>query len=82
MSPLLETKLRAPGRTDTLIDRSRLREHLDRRGRAPLTLVSAPAGFGKTTAITEWLGSSAMERSVVAWVSLDERDNDPVTYWS
>ncbi len=44
-----------------------------------LTLVSAPAGYGKTTLLSEWLGGSRQEAS---WVTLDKRDNDPVQYWS
>ncbi len=49
---------------------------------AKLILVSAPAGFGKTTLITESLGSVADSGAAVAWLSLDERDNDPVVFWS
>jgi len=48
-----------------------------------LTLVSAPAGFGKSTLITEWLGASGNDKSLplaVGWVSLDENDNDPVRF--
>ena len=44
-----------------------------------LTLVSAPAGFGKTTLVTEWL--SRLEHPV-AWLSLDEEDNDPARFLS
>jgi LuxR family maltose regulon positive regulatory protein len=51
-------------------------------GEATLTLVSAPAGFGKTTLLTEWLAEwlETGERSA-AWLSLDERDNDPALFW-
>jgi LuxR family transcriptional regulator, maltose regulon positive regulatory protein len=44
-------------------------------------LVSAPAGFGKTTLLTQWL-ADIRRQQVVAWVSLDERDNDAATYWT
>ena len=44
-----------------------------------LTLVSAPAGFGKTTLLSEWV--AGIERPV-AWVSLDEGDNDPARFWA
>jgi hypothetical protein len=43
-------------------------------------LVSAPAGFGKTTLVTEWLAEAGP--AAVAWVSLDERDNEPATFWT
>jgi len=83
--PLLETKLHAPRRRRTLVSRPRLSERLSRGGESALTLVSAPAGFGKTTVLTEWLAewlaaAPAGERSV-AWLSLDERDNDPALFW-
>jgi LuxR family maltose regulon positive regulatory protein len=44
--------------------------------------VSAPAGFGKTTLLTEWFGSSTEQESSTAWLSLDGRDNDPALFWS
>ncbi|MDN5750431.1 MAG: hypothetical protein L0H64_18280, partial [Pseudonocardia sp.] len=44
-----------------------------------LTLVSAPAGFGKTTLLTEWLAADGRR---AAWLSLDRRDNDPTTFWT
>ncbi len=46
-----------------------------------MTLVAAPAGFGKTTLATQWLASNRGPR-VAAWVSLDSRDNDPVRLWT
>jgi LuxR family maltose regulon positive regulatory protein len=48
-------------------------------GLPPVTLVSAPAGFGKTTLLTEWLASY---RAPTAWVSLDARDSDPSVFWA
>jgi LuxR family maltose regulon positive regulatory protein len=47
---------------------------------AALTLVSAPAGFGKSTLLTEWRSSPAVNGSATAWLSLDERDNDPAAF--
>jgi LuxR family maltose regulon positive regulatory protein len=75
----LTTKLYIPPPRPNLVRRPHLLERLEeglRRGRG-LTLVSAPAGFGKTTLITEWVVGSARE---VAWVSLDEGDNDPAQF--
>lgn len=82
MGPLLETKLHVPSRPGTRIARPRLSERLTRGDEATLIVISAPAGFGKTTMVTEWLESFPVDRSCAAWVSLDERDNDPVTFWT
>ena len=57
-SPLLETKLYVPRRRRGLVARPRLSERLDRGADAKLTLVSAPAGFGKTTLLAEWLAAA------------------------
>ena len=47
----------------------------------PLTLVSAPAGFGKTTLLSTWVLSLPTEHPRIAWISLDEGDNEPVLFW-
>ncbi|MGY1811054.1 LuxR C-terminal-related transcriptional regulator [Blastococcus sp. SYSU D00669] len=80
MGPLLTTKLHVPRRRRGLVARPRLNERLDGSGDAALTLVSAPAGFGKTTLLTDWL--AAADRRSTAWLSLDDRDNDPSTFWA
>jgi LuxR family maltose regulon positive regulatory protein len=69
--PLLHTKLYIPPSRPNLEPRSHLIQRLDEGLRLGhrLTLVSAPAGFGKTTLVTEWVCSIPRE---VAWVSLDE----------
>ena len=56
-SPLLETKLYVPRSRRGLVPRPRLRERLDRGIASKLMLVSAPAGFGKTTLLAEWLAA-------------------------
>jgi len=61
------------------VSRPRLVERLNAGLHRKLTLVSAPAGFGKTTLLSEWVAST--KRSV-AWVSLDEGDNDPARFLS
>ena len=84
-SPLLRTKLYLPRSRSDLVPRPRLRERLDRDGaRSKLTLVSAPAGFGKTTVLAAWLGagSAAVDRRSVAWLSLDQSDNDAALFWT
>ena len=80
---LVFTKLRPPEARTKLLSRPRLIEKLEREAGRRLTLISAPAGFGKTTLLGEWLGGRAGdERRSVAWVSLDEGDNDPVRFLS
>ena len=76
---LLATKLAVPPARPDLIARRGLIDRLEARPRATLTLVSAPAGFGKTTLLSDWLGRS---KRPVAWVSLDAGDNDPTRFWS
>src|SRR5919107_5334221 len=82
VGPLLETKLHVPRRRRGLVARPRLLERLDRGTEAALTLVSAPAGFGKTSVLTDWLTSVAAGKRSVAWLSLDQRDNDPAVFWA
>jgi LuxR family maltose regulon positive regulatory protein len=82
---LLETKLYVPRSRRGLVLRPRLSERLDR-GTAPkLVLVSAPAGFGKTTLLTEWLAArpaAPADEQLAAWLSLDRGDNDPASFWA
>src|SRR5918995_221798 len=78
---LLETKLYVPTWRPGLVSRRRLIERLDQQTDRKLTLVSAPAGFGKTTLLTEWLAAPASEWAV-GWVSLDPGDNDPALFWT
>jgi LuxR family maltose regulon positive regulatory protein len=79
-TPVLATKLFAPARRPQLVARPRLTERLDATLEAGhrLTLVSAPAGFGKTTALSDWLAHLAQHRpnTRVGWLSLDDADND------
>jgi LuxR family maltose regulon positive regulatory protein len=77
--PLIATKLHVPSRRPATVPRPRLTERLTAHAR--LILVAAPAGFGKTSILTEWLASLGGD-SRVAWVSLDERDNEPDQFWS
>ena len=80
--PLLETKLHVPRWRRGLVARPRLSERLSRGAESALTLVSAPAGFGKTTLLAEWLAVAAAGGRSVAWLSLDQRDNDPASFWT
>jgi LuxR family transcriptional regulator, maltose regulon positive regulatory protein len=74
---LVRTKLAAPRRRSELVERARLTEQLARAREAALVLVSAPAGFGKTTLLASVLGDAPD----VAWVSLDARDSDAPRFW-
>src|SRR5690348_5711091 len=80
--PLLETKLHVPRWRRSLVARPRLSERLSRGAESALTLVSAPAGFGKTTLLAEWLATAAADERPVAWLSLDQRDNYPASFWT
>src|SRR5687768_16513823 len=74
-SSLLATKLRIPPRTRHVVRRARLVDALERGiPDHKLVLVSAPAGYGKTTLLSEWAHAS---RFPVAWLSVGEEDNDP-----
>lgn len=80
--PILATKLYVPPFRANGVLRPRLSERLDAGIRSQLILVSAPAGFGKTTAVSEWAaGCSRLEPEVrPAWLSLDGEDGDPVRF--
>ena len=79
--PLLLTKLFVPLPRPSLVSRPRLSERLREGLGCKLTLLSAAAGFGKTTLLSMWLAtSSGGDRSAV-WLSLDAADNDPARFW-
>ncbi len=80
--PLLATKLFVPPPRAALVARPRLVERLNAGLDRRLTLVSAPAGYGKTTLVADWLhdrGQAALSRQI-AWLTLDENDNDPARF--
>ncbi len=80
---VLRTKLHIPSVRRDIVSRQRLRTALDRGTGIntgfdrPIVLISAPAGFGKTTAIAEWIALWQDAGNTVSWLSLDERDDDP-----
>jgi LuxR family transcriptional regulator, maltose regulon positive regulatory protein len=87
MSPnILATKLYIPPYRPNLVQRTRLLEKLSGSLQAgvKITLISAPAGFGKTTLVTEWIAAlaDAEHETNVAWISLDETDNELVVFLS
>src|SRR5687768_10400290 len=95
--PLLQTKLNIPSSPNrygrlNLVSRPRLLDKLQTGFACKLTLLCAPAGFGKSTLVTEWIrhntgnglaaNSPAHTPYAVAWLSLDDGDNDPIRFWS
>src|SRR5205823_5102662 len=80
--PFLTTKLSIPPARSDSVPRPRLIDRLNGVMQRKLTLVSAPAGFGKTTLLSAWCAVAARGDLHVAWVSLDASDNDPTRFWS
>jgi LuxR family maltose regulon positive regulatory protein len=76
--PVIATKFFAPGLGVRSVDRPRLRKALDRTLHARLTLVVAPAGWGKSTAVAQWLREAAVP---FGWLSLDAGDGDVTRFW-
>jgi LuxR family maltose regulon positive regulatory protein len=81
VDPLLATKLAIPPARPALVPRPHLIARLVAGLRGPLTLLSAPAGSGKTTLLSAWRATPEGQKLPVAWVSLDEGDNDPTRFW-
>jgi ATP/maltotriose-dependent transcriptional regulator MalT len=75
--PILATKLYIPRPRPNVVSRPRLLERLNEGLHRKLTLISAPAGFGKTTLVSEWV--EGIERPT-AWLSLDDQENDPARF--
>ena len=74
---LLKTKLYLPQLRPGAVSRPRLRGRLNQALSHPLTLISAPAGFGKTTLLSEWVGNCGVP---FGWLTLDESDNDLIRF--
>ncbi len=81
--PLLQSRLSPPHLPLSLVERSRLLARLDASLMHRSTLLQAPAGFGKTTLVNQWIVARRRQGKspAVAWVSLDASDNDPVRFW-
>lgn len=77
MTQVLTTKLSIPPLRPHVVVRSRLIERLNEGLRRKLVLISAPAGFGKTTLVSQWLAENSRP---VAWLSLDAGENDPIRF--
>lgn len=77
--PMLTTKVKIPSSRGEIVTRNRLIERLNTNPNRKLTLVSAPAGFGKTTLVSAWLRQVTLP---VTWYALEPTDNDPVQFFS
>jgi LuxR family maltose regulon positive regulatory protein len=80
-SALVATKLHVPAPRSGLIGRARLIDRLKRGLGSRLVLLSAPAGFGKTSLLTQWLAAVAGHGHTVAWLALDQSDNRAPNFW-
>jgi LuxR family transcriptional regulator, maltose regulon positive regulatory protein len=76
---LLRTKLFVPRSHPEIVERPWLDQRLDEGTNAKVTILCAPAGFGKTTLLSRWI---KLSQRPVAWFSIDEGDNDPTRFWS
>ena len=81
-SSWVSTKVHVPTLRHLTVDRPRLRERSVAADGMRMTLLSAPAGFGKTTAVAAWVADGRDRGRAVAWVSLDEGDSQPATFWT
>ena len=80
-APLLTVKYAVPPARDGTVVRQRLTDRLEGPGDARLCVVVAPAGWGKTTMLSQWTAEPGV-RGRSAWVSLDPSDDEPVRFWS
>jgi LuxR family maltose regulon positive regulatory protein len=76
---VLSTKLDGPHTSERILSRTALVEALEQGVSGKLTLLSAPAGWGKTTVLAQWIASQGSHR--IAWLGLDRADNDPAQFW-
>lgn len=76
---IIQTKLHPPEVNAQLVERPLLLQKLNQHRQRPLILVTAPAGYGKSTLLSRWL--AAMPEEHTAWLSLESYDDDPATFW-
>ncbi len=79
---LLTTKISVPPARLNMVTRPRLTQRMNTALRGTLTLIVAPAGWGKTTLLSAWHADANPGVWPLAWVSLDEGDNDPIRFWT
>ncbi|GHO70374.1 hypothetical protein KSC_092660 [Ktedonobacter sp. SOSP1-52] len=81
LASLLTTKLSPPQLPPSLVERKRLLKDLDATSSHRLVLLSAAAGSGKTTLLSMWTARKRASTQAIAWLSLEEQDNDPLRFW-
>ncbi len=84
-NPLLATKFYIPPMPSRFVFRPQLLQRLEEGMQGKLTLISAGAGFGKSSLLSEWCSRQEAQQGQgrsITWVSLDKGDNDPVHFWS
>lgn len=81
-APLLTTKLFIPTLSPDYVARQRLHVLLHTQRHRRLTMLSAPAGFGKSSLLAAWIAEARTHRMTPAWVALDSGDSDPVRFWT
>lgn len=79
---MIAPKLSVPALRSGAVPRPRLLERLAWGAGARLTVVSGPAGFGKTTPLAAWCRAKRDQGEAVGWLSLDRLDNEPASFWS
>ena len=78
---IIRTKLAVPAPRPAVVARPDLLARLDAGLRGPLTLIAAPAGYGKTTLLSMWHARLSDTATPLAWVTLEDDDNDPLRFW-
>ncbi|KOS69080.1 hypothetical protein AEA09_11355 [Lysinibacillus contaminans] len=78
-STLLSSKINVPYSTTEALERPRLYENFRNNMLKKVTVLRAPAGYGKTTLLSQWLKHSQEQ---IAWLAIDRADNDPIRYWT
>src|SRR5690606_9408792 len=79
-APILDVKTAAPRRPANFVQRRALVDALDAAARGPVTMICAPAGYGKTLLLADWVASTGELDK--AWLSLDGLDDQPVQFWA
>ncbi|WP_246246106.1 LuxR C-terminal-related transcriptional regulator [Paenibacillus lemnae] len=79
--PMIQAKISRPVLKDNFIYRQQLMEQITLGSKGKITSVTAPAGYGKSTLLAQWVSGTTHDQQVHAWLTLDDRDNDPVRFW-